>query len=397
MTRVIATAQERSHALRFIVCLGIVSLLADMTYEGARSSIGPFFRDLGANATEVGLVAGLGEMLAASLRFFSGKLADRTRAYWSITILGYLINLIAVPLLAYAGDWRIAALLLIAERAGKGLRGPARDVLLSEATGKVGHGWGFGLHAAMDQTGAVLGPLLMVSAVAQSQQFGPAFLRLAFPAAGALIAILTARIIYPRAGTAAPIRSAKRQPLPGVFWMYVAAAGALAMGFVDFPLLSYHFQNKALIAPAVIPLLYAGAMGVNGITAMIFGRLFDRYGIAVLAFGILISLLALPLGFLGGVNTAIAGVVCWGAGLGVQDASLRSGIAQVVSMDKRGTAFGVFNGVFGIAWFAGSALMGILYDHSVIVLVVLGIVLQIGAAVAFFALRKPLSATAGAT
>jgi predicted MFS family arabinose efflux permease len=389
----IASTEERSYALRFIVCLGIVSLFADMTYEGAYSIIGPFLKDLGASATQVGLIAGFGEMIAASLRYFSGRLVDRTRAYWGIAIFGYFLNLVVVPAMAFAGNWQTAALLVVAERTGKSLRGPARDVLLSEATGKIGHGWGFGVHAAMDQTGAVLGPLLMAAAVARSQHFGPAFLRLAIPAAGALVALLVARAIYPDAGKTAP-RPAQQQTLPKVFWMYIAAAGLLACGFVDFPLLAYHFQKTALAKPAVIPLLYAGAMGVNGLTAMIFGKLFDRYGISVLTFGILISLAALPLGFLGGPNAAIASVACWAAGLGVQDASLRSGIAQVVSMNKRGSAFGAFNGVYGVAWFLGSAVMGTLYDHSLIALVIFGMVAQLAAAAMFFGLRKSLAAAA---
>jgi predicted MFS family arabinose efflux permease len=388
--------QERAYALRFIVCLGIVSLFADMTYEGAYSIMGPFLKELGASATQVGLIAGFGEMMAASLRYFSGRLADRTRAYWGITILGYCVNLIVVPAMAFAGNWQMAALLVVAERTGKSLRGPARDVLLSEATGKIGHGWGFGVHAAMDQTGAVLGPLLMVVAVARAQHFAPAFLRLAFPAAGALIALLIARAVYPNAGAATP-RDAKAQTLPHVFWMYVLAAGLLACGFLDFPLLSYHFEQAAVFSPATIPLLYAGAMGVEGLTAMIFGKLFDRYGIAVLTFGILISMFSLPLGFLGGSSCAMAGVACWAAGLGVQDASLRSGIAQVVSMNKRGAAFGAFNGVYGVAWFLGSAAMGMLYDRSLMALVVFGVSFQVAAAMAFFRLRKPIAALATST
>src|ERR1041385_5307198 len=92
--------QDRKAAIRFIVCLGVVSLFADMTYEGAHSIIGPYLKDLGATATEVGVIAGLAEMLAASLRFFSGRLADRTRAYWLLTVLGYALNLIVVPGLA---------------------------------------------------------------------------------------------------------------------------------------------------------------------------------------------------------------------------------------------------------------------------------------------------------
>lgn len=387
--------KQRTSAIRFIVCLGVVSLFADMTYEGARSIIGPFLQDLGASATQVGLIAGLGEMLAASLRFFSGRFADRTHAYWTITICGYAMNLIAVPLLAFAGNWQMAALLVIAERTGKALRGPARDVLLSEATNVVGHGWGFGLHAALDQTGAVIGPILMAVAVARSNQFGPAFLRLVIPAVLALTVLLTARASYPTRGIP-PSSSKASQPLPHFFWIYVASAGLLACGFVDFPLLGYHFQKTGLAKPAMIPLLYSGAMAVNGITALVFGRLFDRYGLPVLTCGILVSLLALPLGFLGGEIGAIAGVACWATGLGAQDASLRSGIAQVVSMNQRGSAFGAFNGVYGVAWFLGSAAMGLLYDHSLVALVVFGVLAQLSAALLFFRLRKPLAAAVAA-
>jgi MFS family permease len=390
-----ASKEERASALRFIVCLGVVSLFADMTYEGAYSIIGPFLKDLGASAAAVGLIAGLGEMIAACLRFFSGRFVDRTRAYWAVTIFGYCLNVIVVPAMAFAGSWQMAALLVVVERTGKGLRGPARDVLLSEATGKIGHGWGFGVHAAMDQTGAVLGPLLMAAAVMRAQHFGPAFLRLAFPAAGAVIALLVARLVYPQAGKATPPQ-VRDQPLPRVFWMYVAAAGVLAMGFVDFPLLAYHFQDAALARPAVIPLLFSGAMGVNGLAALVLGKLFDRYGIRILSFGILFSLVGLPLGFLGGPAAAIASVACWAVGMGAQDASLRSGISQVVSMNKRGSAFGAFNGVFGIMWFLGSVAMGLLYDRSVLALVVFGMAAQALAAMLFFRLHTPLARAAEA-
>ena len=388
------SSAERSYALRFIVCLGIVSLFADMTYEGSYSIVGPFLKDLGASSVQVGFISGLGEMIAASLRYFSGRLVDRTRAYWGFAILGYFLNLVVVPAMAFAGNWQMAALLIVIERTGKSLRGPARDVLLSEATSKVGHGWGFGLHAAMDQTGAVAGPLLMAWAVARSHNFAPAFLRLGLPAAGALIALLAARAIYPQAGSTAP-RQAKQQDLPRVFWMYVAAAGLLAFGFLDFPLLAFHFEKTGVIQPAMIPLLYAGAMGVTGLTALILGRLFDRYGVAILVYGTLVSLLALPLGFLGGTAGAVAGVACWAIGLGAQDACLRPAIAQVVSMNKRGTAFGAFNGVYGVAWFLGSTLMGLLYGVSLPGLVAFGVLGQLAAAAVFLRLRKPLAELAG--
>ncbi len=385
------TSDQRKRAIRFIVCLGIVSMFADITYEGARSVIGPFLHDLGANATQVGLIAGIGEMLAASLRFFSGRVADRTRSYWTITIVGYGVNLIAVPALAFAGHWWMAAILVALERTGKSIRGPARDVLLSEATAVVGHGWGFGLHAALDQTGAVIGPLIVAATVLKSHAFGPAFLGLALPAAAAVAALLVARAWFPAQGATAP-HQIEETHFPGIFWIYVAASGLLACGFVDFALLSYHFQNAGVVAPAMIPLLYSGAMAVNAVTAPLFGRLFDRFGIVMLSLGTLISMLSLPLGFLGGPTAAMVGVACWATGIGAQDAILRSGIAQVVSMNKRGSAFGAFNGVYGVMWFVGSTIMGVLYDRSITAVVVFGLGMQLAAAAAFFWLRGRLRA-----
>ena len=179
-----------------------------------------------------------------------------------------------------------------------------------------------------------------------------------------------------------------------MFWIYVIAACLLALGFVDFPLLAYHFQKNSLTKPEVVPLLYAGAMGLNGITALVFGRLFDRYGIQVIVLGIIVSLLALPFGFLGGATGVYISVACWATGLGAQDATLRSGISQVVSMNKRGTAFGAFNAAYGILWFVGSVTMGVLYDFSLMALVVFGMAAQLAAAGFFFWLRKPLAAAA---
>jgi MFS family permease len=385
--------EDRKSAIRVIICFGIVSFFADMTYEGAHSIIGPLLEDLKATAFQVGFVAGLGEMLAASLRFFSGRLVDRTRAYWTIAFIGYGMNLIVVPALAFAGNWQAAALLVVAERTGKGIRGPARDVLLSEATQHVGHGWGFGLHAAMDQAGAVAGPLAMAFAVARSQHFATAFLVLAIPAAGALIALFGARVLDPWKGRAA--KPVVEQALPPVFWTYTIAAGVIALGFIDFPLLAYHFDKVRLFAQPTIPLLFAFAMGVNGLVALVLGPLFDRFGLTVLAGGLVASAAALPLGLLGGPGAAVTAIGLWAVGLGAQDATLRAGISQVVSMSKRGTAFGVFNGIYGVMWFLGSLVMGKLYDsHLMVALVVFGAAAQVLAAGMFLRLRKPLQAAA---
>jgi MFS family permease len=385
---------NRRSAFRFIVCLGIVSLFADMTYEGAYSIIGPFLKELNATAAALGFVSGMGEMIGASMRYFTGRLADRTRAYWTLTIAGYVLNLIAIPALAFVGTWQAAAIFVATERLGKAMRGPARDVLLSEATEVVGHGSGFGLHAAMDQTGAVIGPLFVAYSVSRAHGYSRAFLALAIPAVLALLALFAARAA--RRVPATPPKTKPSQALPPVFWTYTLAAGLLACGYVDFTLLAYHFQKTGEFSDAWIPILYSVAMGVNGLTAFLYGRLFDRIGIVVLAVGTLISLLALPFGFLGGVTGGVVAVVCWAAGLGCQDASLRSSIAQVVSMNKRGTAFGSFNLVFGVLWFAGSWTMGALYDHSLVAVVTFGVAFQLVAAAMFFALRRPLAVAAAA-
>src|SRR3990172_13365334 len=131
---------SKSGALRFIVLLGCVSLFADMTYEGARSITGPYLQVLGASATVVGIVAGLGELIGYALRLATGYLSDRIRKYWFLTILGYVVNLMAVPALALTNRWEWAAALIVTERLGKAIRAPARDAMLSHATALTGHG-----------------------------------------------------------------------------------------------------------------------------------------------------------------------------------------------------------------------------------------------------------------
>jgi MFS family permease len=245
----------------------------------------------------------------------------------------------------------------------------------------------------MDQTGAIIGPLIVAAIVAKTQLFAPAFLVLGIPAVLALASLLLAHHFRPDKGQ--PPKTKASGSLTRVFWIYVIGAGLLACGFVDFTLLAYHFQNTGLFSPAVIPLLYALSNGVIGLTALVCGYLFDRFGIVVLIFGVMVTMLTLPLGFLGGSTGAVIAVLCWGAGMGVQDATLRAGIARVVSMNKRGHAFGAFNGVFGVLWFVGSTTMGVLYSfHMLRGIVIFGLLFQISAAFAFAWLRRPLATAA---
>src|SRR6266550_7075043 len=148
-------------AFGFVLIIGIVNLFADMTYEGARSISGPFLGSLGASATVVGVVAGTGELLGYSLRSVAGYFADKTQRYWLIVLVGYVINVLAVPALALTGNWPIAATLIVAERSGRALRKPVVDAMLSYAGKSIGRGWVFGLNEGLDQAGATLGPLIV--------------------------------------------------------------------------------------------------------------------------------------------------------------------------------------------------------------------------------------------
>ena len=366
-------------ATKFVVLIGLISLFSDMTYEAARSINGSFLQILGTKGATVGIVAGLGELLGYGLRFISGYIADKTKKYWTILIAGYLLNLFSVPLLALAGFWQLAVILMITERIGKAIRTPARDALLSFGTQKMGRGWGYGLHEAMDQIGATLGPLL-VSAVLfyQHQNYQVAFGILFIPAIIAVSILLYCRHLYPSPEKLEiKTTSIDSQGFNRRYWIYVLAAAFIAAGYIDFPLIAYHFKTKALMSDSVIPLFYAVAMATDAMAALIFGKMFDRKGIKSLFLAILLSSFFAPMVFLGGFNWALAGMILWGIGMGAQESILKSEIAEMIPSEKRGTAFGTFNTVYGLFWFAGSTLMGYLYDFSIVSLIIFSVVSQL--------------------
>lgn len=365
-------------ALKFIVLLGVVSLFADVTYEGARSINGPYLALLGASATTVGFVAGLGELIGHSLRLISGYISDKIGRYWAITIFGYLLNMLAVPALALAGRWETAAMLMITERIGKAIRTPARDAMLSHATREIGRGKGFGLHEALDQIGAVLGPLALAGVLYYRESYRTGYIILLVPALMAISVLVTARWLYPQ-----PRNLEVTQPeletkgFPKKFWLYLIAVGLIAAGYADFPLIAYHFKKTSVASDTWIPLFYAIAMGVDAIAALFFGYLFDRNGISVLIIASLISMLFAPLVFLGNFSAAMIGVTLWGIGMGAQETVMRAAIAEMVPVNRRGTGYGIFNTGYGICWFLGSALMGVLYDFSLTTLIAFSVVTQL--------------------
>jgi len=358
--------QTKVRALRFVVLVGVMSFFADFTYEGSRGILGPYLALLGASGTAVGVVTGFGELAGYGLRLVSGRLADCTRQFWPITIFGYVVQMAAVPALALAHSWPAAAVLLILERVGKATRNPPRDVMLSHAGTQLGGlGWAFGLHEALDQFGALFGPLLVALVLARHRDYRLAFAVLLLPAFIMLALLGVARFLYPRPeDMESHPQEIRTRQLPRRFWIYLGGAALVAAGFADFPLIAYHFQKSGTVSGSWVPIAYAIAMGVSGAGSLIFGRLFDRFGIGVLIPLTLVSALFAPLVFLGGFAAALAGAAIWGLGMGVHESIMPAAVAPMVSADRRASAYGLFTGIYGVAWFLGSALIGILYDIS---------------------------------
>lgn len=380
-------SDERAKRARtFIVLMGVVALFGDMTYEGARGLVGPYLAFLGASATAVGFAAGLGELLGYSLRLVTGWLADRTRAYWPLVIAGYGINLVAVPGLALVGSWEAAVALLLLERIGKAIRSPARSTLVSYAANTAGVGKSFGLEEALDQIGAVSGPLLTALAIwilrgePVSMQYRVAFLVLLVPVVLNLALVLTARAKFPRPDS---LESAGRHDHPqlgGLFRWYVAGAMLMALGFADWALVAFHASRTGMLGAAALPLLYAGAMAIDALGALAFGVLFDRHGLLVLAGTTAASALFAPLVFLVPSTTLlVVGAACWALGMGAQDSIFKATIAKLIPKEERGRAYGLFFALFGLAWWIGSTTMGWLYERSMTALVVFSVATQIAA------------------
>jgi MFS family permease len=367
----------RKSAIAFIVLLGLVSLFADVTYEGARSIAGPFLSTLGASGAVVGIVVGLGELVGYGLRAFFGYLADKTKFYWTITFVGYAINLFAVPLLALAGNWQVASFLIIVERFGKAIRVPSRDAMLSYATKQTGRGWGFGLHEALDQIGAVTGPIILTIFLAFKESYRFGFAMLLIPAILALCFLTFARNSFPRPHELEVKRfDIEAKGLKKSYWIYIAAISLVAAGYVDFALISYHFQQGSILKPTWIPFFYAIAMAVSGISSLFMGRWYDKKGISVLAIITAFASLFAPLVFWGNFPIALLGMILWGIGIGSQESIMRAVVPSLAPPEKRASAYGVLNLFFGVFWALGSAIMGVFYDISFVYLVLFSIITQ---------------------
>ncbi|RLG08636.1 MAG: MFS transporter [Thaumarchaeota archaeon] len=391
-------SEDKRRFLRVFIALSLLSLFADIVYEGARSIGGAYLNLLGAPALAAGILT-LGELLSNVMRLVGGVIAYKVpsgRVYWGLILLGYGLN-VFIPLLALTRSWELALLLFFLERVGKGVRAPARDVILSEVTTGFGRGKGFGIHELLDQIGAITGPLL-VSAIIFLRGY-PAGYREAFwimwvPTILALVMLLSAMIMYPRpkAVTEVGKRMGGRRLSPR-FWIFMAGSMATMLGFLYWGVIAYYGQdaaNAGLIAAGEIPIFYLVAMAVDAVIAVPIGILYDKIGSKSITVAPIAALLITPtlFGFSGRTGFYLAAVF-WGLAMGVVETVMRAAVADMTTVEVRSLAYGVYSFGFGLSWMIGGTLLAFLYQIGYInLMIAFCITAEVVATAIFAALPK---------
>lgn len=402
--------KHMSQAMTFIVLFGIVSLFSDMTHEGASSIRGAYLSLLGASAGVIGFASGLGELVGYSMRYVFGRLTDRTKLYWPMTIAGYVLDIIAVPALALVGEhgWVAACALLIVQRMGKAIKKPAKDTLMSFASSQEGTGKSFGLQELLDQIGAFLGPVLLYLVMLLRQQgntfdaYALCFAVLAIPGAITLILLLVTKHKFPNPEQFEP---EPKEYIPfrmkREFLLYIAGISLFAFGFIDYSLVLMHISSTftslsaglaetgSLVTEGTLPLLYVGAMLVDAVAALVFGYLYDKKGVKVLVLSTVFSAPFPILIFAGkSIPVVLAGIALWGVGMGAQESILKAAVTTMVPKNSRATGYGIFECSFGVFWFLGSWLLGTLYDVSIPAMIAVSVVAQLAAIPLYLASAK---------
>jgi MFS family permease len=368
-----------SPAFTFVFTMGIVNLFGDVTYEGGASINGPFMATLGASAAAVSIAAGGAECLGYALRPFAGYIADKGGRYWLITFVGYVINLVAMPLMALAGNWQIAAILIVAERVGRAIRKPTVDAMLSYTTGELGRGWVYALNTALDETGATIGPLIIAAVLWLRGDFRQGYALLSISAVLAICSLAIARINFPVPSKLERGQTASAKALGPTYWIYMLAGACFAAGLMSFELISYHLSKTGVVTGYWTPLFLAISTSFGVIASLALGKLFDRFGLSVVLMAVLATSVFSPLVFFGAFPLALVGIMLWGLGYATQDTLLKALVATVLPERQRNFAFGLFYAGYGVGWLVGSVVTGLLYEHSLSAMVVFAVAAQLAA------------------
>lgn len=375
------SASVTSPAFLFVMTTGIVNLFGDITYEGGGSINGPFMASLGASAVIVSVTAGLGEFLGYALRLPAGYAADRTGRYWLITFVGYVINLFAVPAMALAGSWQVAAALVLAERIGRALRKPTVEAMLSYTTGELGKGWVYALNTALDEIGATIGPLFIALVLLLKGDFRTGYAFLTISAVAALVSLVVARVNFPLPSRLERGNTAPARDFGKAYWLYMLAGALFAAGLMSFELISYHLSKAKIASDQWIPVMLATSTAFGVLANLAFGKAYDRIGLPVVIAAV--SAAFSPFVFLGGFWLVLFGMLLWGVGYAIQDTLLKAIVAEVLPEGKRNFAFGLYYAGYGVGWLVGSIVAGFLYENSRATLIVFSIVIQLASVPVF--------------
>ena len=404
------STKKLSQAMLFIILFGVVSLFSDMTHEGASSIRGAYLSLLGASAATIGFISGLGELIGYSMRYVFGKLTDKTKHYWSMTIVGYVLDILAVPLLALVGEhgWIAACALLVIQRMGKAIKKPAKDTIMSFAASQEGVGKSFGIQEVLDQIGAFIGPVLLYLVMlfktdgTTYEVYSTCFAFLAVPGAITLVLLLVTRCKFPNPEHFEP---EPKEYVPfkmkKEFILYIVGISLFAFGFIDYSIIIMHVsrtysaltsglsETSSLVNSGTLPLLYAGAMLVDAVAALIFGMMYDKNGVKALVWSTLISApFAVFVFAFNSVPMLLLGIALWGVGMGAQESILKAAVTSMVPKTSRATGYGIFECSFGAFWFLGSWLMGVLYDASIPAMIAVSVAAQLAAIPLYIASAK---------
>ncbi|MGN0708989.1 MAG: MFS transporter, partial [Anaerovoracaceae bacterium] len=318
----------------------------------------------------------------------TGIITDKTKKYWTMTIVGYIIDCMAIPALALVpkGGWVIACILIVIQRTGKAVKKPAKDTILSFASTQGGVGKSFAIQEFLDQLGAFLGPVILFIVMAMKKNedlfstYSFCFAILGIPGLATILLLFFAKRKYPAPENfEAPSKEdSKPLTLNKNFILYIIGISVFAAGFMDFSLITMHTAKTGLIPDDTLPLIYAAAMAVDAVSALFFGWLFDRGGVKVLAISTVVSAAYPAFIFLNNTRTMlIVGVILWGIGMGAQESIFKAAVTKIVPKESRSKGFGIFQTSFGVCWFIGSWIMGLLYDRSLTWMVIFSIATQL--------------------
>ena len=402
--------KKLSQAMLFIILFGVVSLFSDMTHEGASSIRGAYLSLLGASAATIGFISGLGELIGYSMRYVFGKLTDKSKQYWPMTMAGYVLDVAAVPALALVGEhgWIAACALLVVQRMGKAIKKPAKDTIMSFASSQEGVGKSFGLQEVLDQIGAFIGPVLLYLVMlfktdgTTYEVYSTCFAFLAIPGAITIILLIVTRCKFPKPEHFEP---EPKEYIPfkmkKKFILYIAGISLFAFGFIDYSIIIMHVsrtysslasglsETSSLVNTGTLPLLYAGAMLVDAVAALIFGMMYDKNGVKALVWSTVISTpFAVFVFAFNSVPMLLVGIALWGVGMGAQESILKAAVTSMVPKTSRATGYGISECSFGAFWFLGSWLMGVLYDASIPAMIAVSVTAQLAAIPLYIASAK---------